>query len=201
MQGQDAQQAPLGTLADRLLRRAGDDRLSVDGMLDAAGGAAYGPVLLLIALVTITPVGAIPGVSIVTGLLLVVLGLQMLIRGGSLWVPGWIERRSLDAGRVRKALRKSRPVLDRIDRLPRPRMPQLLNGPWARATAAGVAVMGLLMFPLALVPWGVTAPGVALLLAGLGLMGRDGLLLALSLAAMAATCALAVYATMSIWGG
>ena len=34
--------------------------------------------------------------------------------------------------------------------------------------------MGASTIPLAVVPWGVTAPGIALCLLGLGLMAQDG---------------------------
>ena len=107
--------APLGSLADRLKSEADDERLSAGDMLDAAGRSAYGPILMLIAIVNISPIGSIPGVAVASGLIVIVLGGQMLFSGGSLWIPSWIERKSIDSDRVKRALKKSRPVLEWID--------------------------------------------------------------------------------------
>lgn len=193
--------APLGSIADRLKEKAESSDVSVDDMMDTVGRASYGPLLLLLALITITPIGSIPGASVITGIILVAIGGHMLFGSGSLWIPGWIERRSVGSDKVRKGLDKSRPVLDRIDRVPRPRMQKFLSAPWTHATGIGVAVMGVLMFPLAVVPWGVMAPGIALLVVGLGLTGRDGLLLAAGLTTMAIAGGVSLYLLFTQFGG
>lgn len=186
-------EAPLQNLAGRLEDEARQDSVSVGDMMRAAGRASYAPLLLLLALITITPVGSIPGASILTGIILLLLGGQMLAGRGSPWMPGWIERRSVKGRRVRNALDKSDGFIRRVDRLPRPRLRRLTEDGWTRTVAAGVIAMGLLMFPLAFVPWGVLAPAIALLVVSLGLMGDDGLLTALGLAAMAIAAVVSAY--------
>jgi hypothetical protein len=54
--------------------------------------------------------------------------------------------------------------------------------PARRVILVACAVLALSMFPLALVPAGVTAPGVGLIAFGLALMGRDGLMAAVGYA-------------------
>ena len=185
--------APLGSLADELKSEAEKESISAGDMLDAAGRSAYGPLLMLIAIVNISPIGAIPGVAVGSGLIAILLGGQMLFSGGSLWIPSWIERKSIDSGRVKRALNKARPVLDWIDRIPRPRLQELTEGAWADGAGVGVIVMGLLMFPMALVPWGVLAPAIPLLALGLALMARDGLLMAVTLTLMVVAAAASGY--------
>lgn len=190
---------PLGDLAQRLDAKADGGAVSVGELLETTGSTSYGPLFLLLALVTITPViGGIPGVSIVTGVMVVLLGGQMLVSRGRPWIPKWIRRRSIGSGRLKKALAKSRPVLDWIDRLPRPRLTRFLQQPWTTATAAGITAMGVLFFPLTLVPWGVLAPGIALLISSLGLVGRDGLLVGAGLVAMTVASGISIYLTYTI---
>jgi hypothetical protein len=184
---------PLEDLAGRLKDEAQAESVSAGRMMKAAGRASYAPLLLLLAFVTITPIGSIPGVSIATGIVLLLLGGQMLAGRDRPWIPAWIERRSVKGNRVRKGLEKSDGLIRWFDRLPRPRLRRFTEGGWPRAVAAGVIVMGLLMFPLAFVPWGVLAPAVALLIVSLGLMGDDGLLTALGLAAMAVATGVSLY--------
>ena len=193
--------APLGALADELKSQADGQKVSAGDMLDAAGRSAYGPLLMLIALVNISPIGSIPGVAVGSGLLVVVLGGQMLISRGALWVPSWVERKTVESARVRKALEKVRPVLDWIDRIPRPRLQYLTQGAWAHGAGVGVIVMGLIMFPMALVPWGVLAPAIPLLVLGLALMARDGLLMAVALAMMVAAVAVSGYLAYATFAG
>ncbi len=64
--------------------------------------------------------------------------------------------------------------------------------------SVGVIIMGGLMIPLAVVPWGVDVPAAALLLASLGLMGRDGLVTAIALVAMAVAAGVSVFLIIAV---
>ncbi len=185
--------APTGRIADRMEEKTGGETVSVGDMIEAAGQRAYGPLILLLALILVTPIGSIPGASILTGIVLALLGGQMLLSRSSLWLPGWLGRVTVKSDRVDKSISKVRPALKKIDRIPRPRWERLVDRPWTTVTAAGVTAMAVLLFPLAFIPWGVLPPAFALLFVGLGLTGKDGLLTALGLAGMGAAAAISAY--------
>ena len=53
----------------------------------------------------------------------------------------------------------------------------LAERPWTYVTASVIVLIGASFFPLALIPWGVTAPSLALMLLGAAMTNRDGALL------------------------
>jgi hypothetical protein len=193
MAEQSTSSTPLTDVAEEVAGTADEGRISVDDIMRSVGPRSFGPLILVLAIVTLSPLGSIPGASVAAGTLAILLGGQMLVGRPTLWLPAWIRRIRLDAGRVRAAMEKTRPVISRIDRIPRPRFRRLVAPPWRRAIAAACVLMGMLMFPLAVVPFGVAAPATALLFLGLALSSDDGLLSAIGLAAVAAALAASVY--------
>ena len=82
----------------------------------------------------------------------------------------------------------------RVDRFVSRRMPFLVGTKTARTVLhATIIVLALTMYPLALVPWGVTAPAVALVAFGLALIARDGLMALIGYLGVAATAAFAIW--------
>ena len=54
-------------------------------------------------------------------------------------------------------------------------------------------VLGALMYPLAVVPWGVSAPAFAIVVLSVGLTTHDGIILAAGLAVATAALGLSAY--------
>ena len=76
-------------------RKAENSKVSIGWMLDQFGDRTYGPALLLPALIEISPIGGMPGVpTFLAGLIILFAG-QILIGHEHLWVPGFIERRTI----------------------------------------------------------------------------------------------------------
>jgi len=175
----DSDATSLTEVAERV-RSAGDGRtVSVADILDAIGRRGFGPLILVFALIALSPVGAIPGASIVTAALITLLSVQLLARRSAPWAPARlrairIRQRRLDAG-----IDRLRPALARIDRVVRSRWRTLAEPPWSAAIPLCCIALSALMIPLALVPWGVVPPAAAMVGLGLGLSARDGLVLAI----------------------
>lgn len=176
-------------ILDKLGEAGKGETVSVADVLQAFGRRAYGPLLFVIGLISFSPIGAIPGASLFFGTLTILLMGQFVVRSGSPWVPGWIERRAVGAKRFRQALSKARPWLTRIDALLDQRLTQLADPPWSKLLGGVAILAGISMFPLALVPWGVMLPSFALAVIGLGIAARDGLLLLAGWLAVAGTFA------------
>lgn len=193
MSGESEREAlRLADVADRIIETAGErEKTSVEDIMNAVGRRAFGPLLLVFALIAAAPIiGSIPGASIVTATIMALIALQILLRRRSPWIPGMLRRIDMDSGKVRFAMEKTRPTLTRVDRLVRPRWQFLVGEPWVHLTAVICIVMTGLMYPMALVPYGVMPPLLAIIALSLGLTSHDGLLTAigwaLSIGALAA---------------
>ncbi|MCB9959298.1 MAG: exopolysaccharide biosynthesis protein [Rhodospirillaceae bacterium] len=188
----DADALSLEEVTDRIREAAEDgDTVSVDDVMDAIGRRAFGPLILVFALIAFAPViGSIPGVSIVTGTVIILIAGQMLLQRGSPWIPGFLLRLRIGSEAVKTAMDKVRPAVRRVDRLLASRWRALVKPPWTHVTALVCVVMAAMMYPMAIVPWGVTAPSFALIVLSLGVTAHDGLLSAIGWALALGTLAL-----------
>ena len=167
----------LGEILDQLVMAsddAEDSDISLDEIREMVGHRAFGPFLLVIGLLAMTPVGAIPGVPTTLAVVVVLLGAQMVVGLEGLWLPGIVLRRSLSRERLKRSVGWLRPVARGIDKVLRPRL-QLLTGRVALHAMAGACiVLGVMIPPLEFVPFAVTVPAVGLGLFGLALITNDG---------------------------
>lgn len=172
-----------------------DDKPSVGDVIDAFAERSFGALVTLISLVAAMPViGAIPGVSILTGSLIILVAGQYLIGRDTPWVPERLRNICIEAETMNGAIEKVRPYAASVDRWIQPRLSALISGRAARiAVALACVMLALLYYPAAVVPWGVMVPALSTLALGLALVGRDGLLALIGLIGAACSVALLVY--------
>ncbi|MCA8993245.1 MAG: exopolysaccharide biosynthesis protein [Planctomycetaceae bacterium] len=170
-----------------------DEQVPVGNLLDQLNHRGYGPLLFIPALLSVSPLGAIPGMSIFTGSLIELIAVQMLFRS-SPWFPGWIRRRTVSRSRLNAALDKMRPWLRWLDWIIRERWLILVDGPMKWGFPFVISLVALLYFPMAIVPFGVLLPGAAATFLAAGLTARDGMFVSLGLLATTA----AVYFSLSL---
>ena len=168
-------------------------KTSIDDVLKAFGRRAYGPILFVIGVISVSPVGSIPGASILFGSLIVILMVQYIVRDAAPWVPGWIRQRSVASDKAQAAVDKAKPYVERLERIVHPRWHSLTRPPWTYVAALICIGLALTMYPLALVPWGVLPPSFAIAVLGLGMMTKDGLLIAIGLVASVAALTVAIW--------
>lgn len=170
------------------------DRVSVADLLDEAGHRSFGPVLLIPALVMVAPgPGDIPGVPVLMGVLVILTAAQLLFRRRCIWLPGWLQRRSLAPGTVEKIIRWSRRPAAFMDRWTRHRMPKLVHGPGAMAIALACIVIALATPVMEVVPFSANVAGAAILMFALALIAGDGLLALVAFAFTATTFGLLIH--------
>ncbi|WP_375272007.1 exopolysaccharide biosynthesis protein [Sphingomonas sp.] len=164
-----------------------EDNVAVGDVVKALGSRGFGPFLVVIPLIDISPIGSIPGLPTAMAIVVVLIACQMVLGREHLWLPGVVERRAITSAKVKKATGKVRGVARVLDRWFHGRLPALTKGPFVRAAAVGCIVMAMCVPPLELLPLATTAPMLAIAAFGLALTVRDGaLMIAASVLAIAA---------------
>ena len=172
--------APEESIVD-VLRRIGahseDERLTLGEILASLDHRAYGFVLLLLAAANFTPGPSMPGFSTLFGLPAMAMAVQMMLGWSQPWLPPRLARISMKRKRFTATVAKALPAIARLDRILRPRLVWLANLTGHRWTGAAALVQAILLcLPLPLYPM---APATSLVLMSLGMIARDGLMLAL----------------------
>jgi len=144
-------------------------------------------VLLLPALVVVSPLSGIIGLPTVAAALIIAISAQMLLGRKEFWVPEAVSGRTMPCRRLHQALRFLRPVARVTDWLLRPRMGGATQGAGTRVIAACCILLALLIPPLELVPFASTLVAGVVTLFGLALLANDGVmaLVAYALTALA----------------
>lgn len=153
------------------------DEVAVGDVVEALGNRGFGPFLVVIPLIDISPIGSIPGLPTAMAVIVILIAGQMAWGREHLWLPDFVERRAIASNKVGKATKKVRGIARFLDRWFHGRLPTLTKGPFVRAAAFGCIAMALCVPPLELLPLATTAPMLAIAAFGLALTVRDGALM------------------------
>jgi hypothetical protein len=160
------------------------------GMLDKR---SFGLIMLMCAVVAV-----LPGVSIIAGLLLIIMSVQMIEGRPVPAFPDGLAARPLPAKHLATVIRRFLPALKYLEQVAHPRWPTPHE---ATKRVVGVAVLILSLavtftpLPLSNIP-----PALAIALVSLAYLEEDGLLLTLGLVAGAIVVTLQVYAAWETIG-
>lgn len=162
----------------------GLDRVSLGDLVQRLGQSGFGLALITLALPAMIP---IPGpFGMITGLCLVLIACQMLIGSHRLSLPRFLADRHVTADAVKAVISRALPWVIRLESIAR-------EGRWSGLTGRRSHVLvGIPVFLLAVVlalpiPFGNVGPVASLLVIGLSLVARDGLVLMLGLVLSLAT--------------
>jgi len=172
----------------------GHSQVELGRLISAFDERSYGPLLLLPGILSVSPMGAIPGMSIVTGALIVLIAGQALVGRPQPWLPKRLLNYEFSRKRLENGIQKSRPIIQRIERLITSRLDFMHTTVVFRIGAAVCLALAASYFPLSLVPMGVAVPGTTIILFSLGWTARDGVLVIAALALSLATPAVCLYA-------
>ena len=168
-------------ILDRLVD-VGDknDSVSIGDIVGTFGSRSYGPVLLVPALIGVSPVGGIPtGPTILAATLLLIV-IQLVFGKEHLWLPGILKNRSVEGEKLANAAEDMEGVGKWMDKIFHGRL-EMFTGPTAARIAAGVvALLCLAVPPLELLPFAVALPMAVIAAFGIALTVRDGLLMLLA---------------------
>lgn len=156
-----------------------DERVAVSEIVDGIGDGAFAPLMLVPALIMISPATAVFGVATFCGIATALIAFQMMIGRERLWLPGFIRRRTVRRSWLDAALHWLSKPARLIDRLTHQRLPALTTAPFDRLWAF-VCMMAALFIPVfELVPMSATIIAAAILLFSLAMVAKDGLLVIL----------------------
>lgn len=185
----------LRTLLQSLCSETDGEHVSVGDLLNAVGRRAYGPVLLLLGFISISPLTIIPGASVLMALVTLIFAVQIVIGRPYPWIP----KKALEFKFPRKYMVQGVAVADKyvvqVDRFLKPRLTFLTNAPFVQLVALACVGAALVTLPLSFVPLGPLIPSLAVLLFGLAITARDGFVLVLAGASFAGAC----YILMRVW--
>ncbi len=172
---------------ENVMKKAAEDsegeKVSVRDLLELYSHRSFGPIFILLGLVVVLPpLGAVPGLPAVVGVVILLFSLQMVFGRNHIWLPDFVESMSIEKDKIETAHEKSKGALSFIDKMVTERI-EWAAGNYAKyAAAILVSFMALLLIPLELVPFAVALPGVAIVMVGVALLARDGLLMLIAYA-------------------
>lgn len=167
----------LTSLLSRISNSIETSSVSVDQVLENIGSSAFGPLLVIPALIAIAPTGAIPGMSILTGTIIISVGIQILFSANRMWLPHGMTSKKISREKFLSAIATIKPYVSKVDYVLKPRFTFLAQPPSIYCIAVICIFLGMSMFPLALLPFAVALPATAVLLFGIGLTTKDGLVI------------------------
>jgi hypothetical protein len=154
-----------------------DNTITIGEILEMVGRRSYGPLLLIIGLLSVSPATLIPGSTWAFAALTLLIAVQMVFGLKHPWLPKKALDFSLQEKPVMDGIGKARRWTMRIDKLIRPRWTFLAKAPWVSVFALICVAAALITFPLGFIPFAPLLPGLSIILVGLGLTARDGFLL------------------------
>lgn len=169
---------PLSSVLDEFATGA-TGNISFASLRDALGDRAFAALLVLFSCVNLIPITP-PGTTLIFGIPPLVIAVQMLLGFKKLWLPDFILKRPISAERFQGLMGQVTPRLQKMERYIRPRF-------WPFSPMIGERIVGLLCALLSIlvilpIPGANWLPAFAMVLMGLSLTERDGLLLMTGLA-------------------
>lgn len=187
---------PLEDIIDEIIASAENGRVTLGALLQVWGDRSYGPLFIALGFFAGTPLSIFPGMSAAAGVVIAIVALQMIFGLAHIWLPNAVLRQSVALKSLTEARDKSMRQLQIIDRLITRRWAWATTGPMRRAAAITVLLLSLIMIPFDAVPFIVAAPSWGVVLFGLAITARDGLIM---LVAMAAALGVGVFAAHVIY--
>jgi len=166
----------LGSLASE------NEDVTVDEVVKSFGGRSYGPMILVPALVGVSPVGGVPGVPSFFAVLIAVIAVQILIGRSHFWLPDVLAQRSVSGDKLSKASDKLERPAKKLDAVFGHRLKWATEPPAPQIAAAIILVLCGTIPLLEIVPFAAAAPFAAIAAFGVALMVRDGALMLFAIA-------------------
>lgn len=153
--------------------------VTIASVRDALADRSFAALLVFFAAINMLPLP--PGSSVVLGIPLLIVAIQMLAGRRTAWLPEMLLKKSISRDRFRHLSDRIAPALVRLEQLVRPRY-----WPFTRMQAdrwIGAIALVLAIAVTVPIPFGNWPPAFAIALIGVALSERDGLLLAVGIAA------------------
>lgn len=153
----------------------GSSKVKFADVLDKFGARSFAPVMMVLALIEISPLGALPGVPTFLAACIALIAAQMVVGRDHIWVPQWLAQRSVPGKKMGDASHKLERPAEKLDGVAKERFNFLTTGPSLRIAGATIVLLCLAVPPLEVLPWASSGPMIAIAVISLAIMVRDGL--------------------------
>jgi hypothetical protein len=163
---------PLSERLALIVAADGPDPLSFTDLAAQLHGRAWGGLLLIFAAINLLPLP--PGTSVFFAIPILIVSAQMVAGRESPWFPRRIDKRGVKKSELQRLVDRMGWVEARVERIFRPRLAKLTGTTAARLIGAACFLLALVAaIPI---PLFHMAPAAAIVLFGLALIYRDGVL-------------------------
>ncbi|BAQ68523.1 probable exopolysaccharide synthesis protein [Rhodovulum sulfidophilum] len=163
-----------------------NDRISIADLVEALGARGFGPLLVMLSAFLILPVGMLPGLPGVVAIFMILIGGRMMTGETTLWLPARLRRVHISGHVLAVSVARAQPAALWLRPLLTPRLVALIEGRIATRLIALILIgTGVLIFLLGFIPGLPFVLSLHVLMLGLALSTRDGLVAALAYALMA----------------
>lgn len=153
------------------------EQMNLEGLKQMLHERGFGLVMMIFALPIAIPFPYPPGFTTVVGIPLILFSIQMMLGFDSPWLPKRIGSVRIKRDTLIAVTAKTLPYLEKIEYLLKPRL-------YIASTTMAERIIGFICLLCALsialpIPLGNTVPALGILLMALGLLNRDGIVIAL----------------------
>lgn len=181
----------ISELLQQFLEQKQQDRICLRDLLNELGDRAFGPTLLLCALPEALPL-PVAGISAFVAIPLLLVSTQLMLGFQHPWLPRRILDRPLKRQHFEKLTYRAIRYLRKIERVLKPRWRIFTHPVFERCIGLLVTILALVVaLPI---PFGNMLPAVAIVFICLGMVEKDGLVLAISSLISCVILALAIVA-------
>lgn len=185
---------PLSQRLALIAETSGPDRISLSELARQLRSRVWGGLLVIFAAINIIPLP--PGTNTVIAIPLVLVSAQMVFGRSSPWFPARVDRRGVTKQELQALIAKMGWFESRVERVFQPRLGRLTGATATRVIGLICLVLSLIAgLPILMIH---NAPAVAIVLFGLALIYRDGVLVIV--AGVAALLSIVFDAALVIWG-
>lgn len=171
----------LTDVLDRLDSAGKAETVSLAQVVETIGPRSLAALMLIFALISISPLSVVPGVTTFVALLELILVVQMIAGRRHLWLPDMVSRRSMEGQRLRGAIDWLRGPVAFVERFLRPRLAPLTEKPLLYPWLFLILGLTLIMPFMELVPGSGTLASAVIALIAAAILTRDGAVLMLAL--------------------
>ncbi len=168
---------PVQDIVSRIDAAAQGERVTLGEVVAAFGRRSFIPVLMVPALLVVSPLSGVPLFSAACGIAIALIAAQMLWPGrDTLWLPDRLMRQQVSGARARRAVGALGRLARWLDKHARDRLRVLVVRTPGRSVLEGFCMLAGAAMPFfEVVPFTSSTLGFGVLLIATGLLTRDGL--------------------------
>lgn len=178
-------QEPISDLLTKVIEESEDrEDVSFEFLLDTFGTRTFAPILLIPAMLILTPIGAIPGLPSIVGIFILIVSSQLIIGLKHPWVPEKIDKFSVNRKKLLSTLAKLDKIkkpINYFENLLNPRIKFLTSNKIDWIYGILISLLAISMIPLEIIPFAAFLPATGICLISVALLSRDGILAILAL--------------------